>query len=146
MMRIYSIRDRLLNYYMSPFVGPEEKAVLSAVARTINTEDTASDIGQAPHHYEVWELGTIDEEGHITPTRKLVCDCASLVRPGVRERTIARAEAPGAPPGGEPRAIRNAQGPNGPYARAIPQQAPTAAHAGTTQPQEHTGGDQGTNN
>lgn len=86
-MKIYAIRDRLLDYYMQPFAGPEDKAVLASIATMINRLGEQSDIAQAPHHFEVWELGTIDEEGHINPTRKLIADCAALVRPSIRERT-----------------------------------------------------------
>lgn len=85
-MKIYAIRDRLLDYYMQPFAGPDDKAVLASIARMINTQGEQSDIAQAPHHFEVWELGTLDDEGNLTPTRKLIADCHALVRPSVRER------------------------------------------------------------
>lgn len=83
-MKIYAIRDRLLDYYMQPFAGPDDKPVLASIAKMINAQGEQSDIAQAPHHFEVWELGTIDEEGHINPTRKLLADCNSLVRPSLR--------------------------------------------------------------
>lgn len=85
-MKIYAVRDRLLDYYMQPFVGPDDKEVMSALARTVNNEADTNGIAQAPHHFELWELGIIEEEGNLTPTRKLVCDCASLIRAGVRSR------------------------------------------------------------
>jgi len=88
-MNIYAIRDRLIDYYLQPFAGPDEKNVLAAIAAQVNG-DIDSAINTAPHHFEVWELGKVDQEGHITPTRKLICDCASLVRTGLR--TNARAK------------------------------------------------------
>ncbi|QXP08024.1 MAG: nonstructural protein [Arizlama microvirus] len=125
-MKIYAIRDRLLDYYMQPFAGPEDKAVLASIARMINTQGEQSDIAQAPHHFEVWELGEIDDEGHINPTRKLIADCSSLVRPNIRERDQRRSaeDSPtaeigrGTPPSTYPDA-RAAQRP--------PQAAPPAA-------------------
>ncbi|QXP07994.1 MAG: nonstructural protein [Arizlama microvirus] len=87
-MKIYAVRDRLLDYYMQPFAGPDDKAVLASIAKIINSQGEQSDIAQAPHHFEVWELGEIDQEGHINPTRKLIADCAALIRPGIRERDV----------------------------------------------------------
>jgi len=86
-VKIYAIRDRLLDYYMQPFAGPDDKAVLASIAKIVNTQGEQSDIAQAPHHFEVWELGEIDQEGHINPTRKLIADCAALIRPSFRDRT-----------------------------------------------------------
>lgn len=83
-MNIYAVRDRLIDYYMQPFVGPNEKEVMAALARTVNNTEDTNGIAQAPHHFELWELGKVDEEGNLTPTRRLVCDCASLIRVGVR--------------------------------------------------------------
>lgn len=98
-MNIYAVRDRLIDYYMQPFVGPNDKEVMAALARTVNNIEDTNGIAQAPHHFELWELGTIDEEGNITPTRKLVCDCASLIRAGLRERPTAGRHPAGSPPG-----------------------------------------------
>lgn len=83
-MKIYAIRDRLIDYYMQPFVGPDDKPVLASVAKLVNTGDPQSDIAQAPHHFEVWKLGEVTEDGHLVPDRELVADCSSLVRPGIR--------------------------------------------------------------
>lgn len=91
-MRIFAIRDRLLDYFMTPFAAPESKAVMASLSNMINNPETADAIAQAPHHYEIWQLGVVNEDGHITAEQTLICDCASLVR----ERVRARAEiAPG---------------------------------------------------
>lgn len=124
-MKIYAIRDRLLDYYMQPFAGPDDKAVLASIARMINTQGEQSDIAQAPHHFEVWELGDIDEEGHINPTRKLLADCSSLVRPGIRERN-----APGRPEDGATAEISRGKVPStypDPRAAQRPPEAAVAA-------------------
>lgn len=94
-MKIYAVRDRLIDYFMQPFVGQSDKQVLSALSETINRDHTHA-IQAAPHHFEVWELGEVDEDtGEIRPKRQLLADCASLVRASVRTD-------PGAEPGGRP--------------------------------------------
>lgn len=126
-MKIYAIRDRLLNYFMQPFAGPEDKAVLAAIARTINTGDPTSDIVQAPHHFEVWRLAKVTEDGHIEEDRELIADAASLIRPGVRTNRITE--------GGETTAtVGQRSGPmGGPEARThtdpgpLPSQTPATA-------------------
>lgn len=96
-MKIYAIRDRLIDYFMQPFVGPDDKNVLAAVARTINQGEITSDIAQAPHHFEVWSLANITDTGHIEEDRYLIQDCSSLVRRGIRtSHDTGAAEAPGA--------------------------------------------------
>lgn len=96
-MKIYAIRDRLIDYFMQPFVGPDDKNVCAAVARTINQGEVTSDIAQAPHHFEVWSLAQVTEDGHIVEDRYLVQDCAALVRGGIRPSGERRApETPGA--------------------------------------------------
>jgi len=82
-MKIYALRDRLLDYYMTPFAAPNHNEVLSSIAATINTGETTNAIAQAPHHFEIWHIGTVTE-GHITPTHELVADCASLIRGDIR--------------------------------------------------------------
>ncbi|AXH77960.1 MAG: nonstructural protein [Microviridae sp.] len=68
---------------MQPFAGPDHKAVLSSIARIVNQGEATSDIAQAPHHYEVWQLGIV-QDGHITPEREFITDCSSLLRAGIR--------------------------------------------------------------
>lgn len=86
-MKLYCVRDRLLDYFMQPFVGPGDKEVMAALSKTINAGGT-SDIEQAPHHFELWQLALIAEDGQIIPERNLVIDCASLVRRDLRDRRI----------------------------------------------------------
>lgn len=85
-MRIYCLRDRLIDYYMQPFAAPNHKAVLAAIAQTVNRQDgPLNDIQQAPHHFEIWQLGLVTEDGHLTPEREFIADVSSLVRSGVRK-------------------------------------------------------------
>lgn len=95
-LKIYAVRDRLIDYYMQPFVAPNDKEVMAALAKTVNDQGDQNAVAQAPHHFELWELGTIDEEGNLTPTRKLICDGSSLIRPGVRERNARWSQEDGA--------------------------------------------------
>ncbi|QXP08205.1 MAG: nonstructural protein [Arizlama microvirus] len=112
-MKIYAIRDRLINYFMQPFVGPDDKSVLASVARLVNTGEVTSDIAQAPHQFEVWTLGHVTEEGHLVPEREYLGDCSSLVR-NVRGRTEPGAETVGHPEISRHRAPESLGEPNGP--------------------------------
>lgn len=84
-MRIYAIKDRLIDYFMQPFVGPDDKSVLASVARLVNQGEVTSDIAQAPHQFEVWCLGIVQEDGTLTPERQYLGDCSSLIRSGIRQ-------------------------------------------------------------
>lgn len=83
-MNIYAIRDRLIDYYMNPFAGPGDKEVLAAISLQINGE-TNSAISQAPHHFEIWRLGKVEEDGHLTAQKELLADCSTLFRGNLRE-------------------------------------------------------------
>lgn len=84
-MKIYAIKDRLIDYFMQPFVGPDDKSVLASVARLVNQGEVTSDIAQAPHQFEVWALGIVQEDGALTPERQYLADCASLIRGNLRK-------------------------------------------------------------
>jgi len=85
-MKIYALRDRLIDYYLQPFIAPTEKQMLASLAQLVNGEENHA-VAKAPHHFEAWELAEIDEEGNVTPTRRLVADASSLLRAGIRETT-----------------------------------------------------------
>jgi len=123
-MKIYAIRDRLIDYYMQPFVGPDDKNVLASVARLVNQGEITSDIAQAPHQFEVWTLGEVQEDGTLVAKKEYIADCSSLVRGGIRRPGAGQpgadpTEAPGsgsqgtpgrprAPGGANPGAVPNA--------------------------------------
>lgn len=75
----------MIDYYLQPFAAPEEKNVLAAIANQINREGTNDPIAQAPQDYEVWQLGLVTEEGTLVPERRIVTNCAQLVRRSLRE-------------------------------------------------------------
>lgn len=85
MMKIYALRDRLLNYYHQPFFTPGDKEALVAVSNTINNGDPNSAVAKTPHHFEVFRLGEIDEEGNIQAGKEFLADASSLVRDNLRE-------------------------------------------------------------
>lgn len=89
-MKLYAIRDRLLEYFQRPFIGDTDATVLAAVATAINTEANV-DFAKTPTHFEVWVLAEIQEEtGQVKATPKFISNCSDLRR-GIRETGIHRA-------------------------------------------------------
>lgn len=83
-MKLYSIRDRLVGYYMQPFAAHTDHQVLAAVATQVNAEDNNA-IAQAPHQFEIWSLAEIDDEtGKVTARSEYICDCHTLIRRDLR--------------------------------------------------------------
>lgn len=84
-MKIYAVRDRLIDYFMVPFVAPDDNQVMASISQEVSRPDNPNAIASAPHHFEIWKLGEISEDGHIKPGKELVCDVSTLVR--VRRET-----------------------------------------------------------
>jgi len=82
---MYSIRDRLLNFYMRPFTAPTDQEAQAAIAFNINSEEIRDAVTQAPHHFELWKIATIEENGDVVPAKEFLCECSSLIRTRVRE-------------------------------------------------------------
>jgi len=102
-MKIYALRDRLIDYYLVPFAAQSTKEVLAGVATAINREGNLDAIAQTPHHFEIWQLGEVDEEGHIHKHKEFVTTCDALVRPrrepaGNEQRTPTGGETTGGGP------------------------------------------------
>lgn len=85
-MKIYALRDRLLDYFLVPFVAPGDNEVKAALAQRINTTtgEIEDALIQAPHHFELWQLGEVQEGGNIVPKIDFLADCSSLIRRGIR--------------------------------------------------------------
>lgn len=79
-MKIFALRDRLIDYFMPPFVAGDDKEVMAMLARVVNGTETVP-VATAPHQFELWRLGEIDDRGHVTASRTYICDAAALVRP-----------------------------------------------------------------
>lgn len=92
-MKIFALRDRLIDYYMTPFAAPEDRQVMAAIATNINSDQGPhnADIKSNPHQFEIWCLAEVKEDGHIEPEKYLVCNCAQLIRRSVREAPLAGA-------------------------------------------------------
>lgn len=82
-MKIYAVRDRLIGYFLPPFIGPSDNQVKASLAEMINGEGKHA-IQQAPHHFELHRLGEVTEDGHVTESREFLADCSSLIRGGIR--------------------------------------------------------------
>jgi len=83
-LKLYALRDRLLDYYKQPFLGPGDKTVMASLANMINNEGD-SDFVQAPHHFELWTLAEVHESGEVIAAKEFICDCAGLVRKNLRD-------------------------------------------------------------
>lgn len=79
-MRIYAIRDRLIDYFLPPFIAHHDHAVLASISAQIGKGETNDVLAQAPHHFELWRLGEVQEDGHINANREFIADCSTLIR------------------------------------------------------------------
>lgn len=65
-MIVFSVRDRALNGFMRPFVAPAVGIAVRSFADEVNKQD--SPMFAHPDDYDLYELGTFDEEtGLIVP-------------------------------------------------------------------------------
>lgn len=87
-MKLFSLRDNLINYFMTPFCAPSEREAMAAVSAAVNREGSDDAIAATPSHFELWELGSVDPEGVVTASKQLVCSCNSLKRPSERENQL----------------------------------------------------------
>lgn len=80
-MKIYSIRDRFLDYFQQPFFAPSDNQVMAALAARINNAGEADAVAQTPQHFELWRLATFNEEtGTIKPAPEFVTEVSTLAR------------------------------------------------------------------
>lgn len=102
MIKLFAIRDRLLDYFMQPYlIGHNEPEILSLVANMVNQEDSKHAVHTNPSHFEVWRLAEIQEQtGQVHGDREFLADCASLIRGSVREGGGPGASAIPSPNGG----------------------------------------------
>jgi hypothetical protein len=79
-MKIYAIHDRLIDFWMRPFAAPDNKEVMHSLATQVNNDENVNPINQAPHQFDLYELGHIDEQGNLHAERKQICTLSSLIR------------------------------------------------------------------
>lgn len=126
MMKMYAVRDRLIDYFLQPFFAPSDAQALAAVGGTINDEASTHAITLHPEHFEIYRIAEFNENtGQIGGDREFIQDAASLVRGGIRGT-------------GEPgaNAIQGATGGRGEPAPI----APRSARADQRPPQSQTQG------
>lgn len=121
-LKLYAIRDRLVDYFMQPFIAPSDEQVLASVAQLINGKDPHV-IKDAAHHFEIWRLAEVDEKtGQVGGDREFLCDCASLIRGDIwKGRITATDEVPSSNGG------QRGQAPTSPRPADPGQRAPTGA-------------------
>lgn len=132
-MKLFAVRDRLLDYYMQPFAAPSDKQVLAALSTTINRGGNNDDIAHRPDQFEVWKIAEVTEDGHVVADRQFIANCTSLVRGRIRpepEGSHSPGEAQGAENGNH-RPPGHMEGPNSPH-KPSPE-ATTRSQGGTTQ-------------
>ncbi|AXH74363.1 MAG: nonstructural protein [Microviridae sp.] len=66
---------------MTPFAANNDKDVMAGIAQAVNNLEENSAISKAPHHFEIWHLGEVTEDGHLVADKYLVADANSLIRP-----------------------------------------------------------------
>lgn len=84
-MNLYGVKDLLLNIMAPPFVAPSDNQAITALANIVNRGRETDPYAQAPHHFQLWQLATIDEEGNVSPTKIILTDLSSLVRADIRQ-------------------------------------------------------------
>lgn len=79
-MKIYAVRDRLIDYFLQPFVGNTDKQIMASLAIYINNRENTDALAQAPQHFELWRLGEVLEDGQIIAYKEFLADCSTLIR------------------------------------------------------------------
>lgn len=75
----------MLAYFRTPFLAPNDHEVQAAISIQLIRGDQL-DWKAAPHQFELWTLGGVDqEEGIIETEQTLICTLDSLIRTSVRE-------------------------------------------------------------
>lgn len=130
-MKIYAIRDRLIDYYMQPFPAHSDKDVLNSLANMLSMENNSDPVAQAPHHFEIWKLCEIDNEtGLASGKPEFLADCAGLIRPG-RQPAVREAADVAEAQKSLRRAVDRALDETGAYERPAALQAPKRHSQGT---------------
>jgi len=139
-MKLYAIRDKLIDYFLRPFTAENDKEVMASLAETINNDQNKAPIAQTPSHFEIWILAEVDgETGIVIPKKEFLGDASSLVRPNIREGVNGRREAVNRAAGGEQRAAGRPNGSTSAHAGAVPDKAPAEDGQGGEVPQGHSG-------
>lgn len=74
----------MIDFFMQPFFAPSTAEALQAMAATVNHKEGGHAIQTSPHHFEVWEICEITENGEVKGEKHLIAECSGLVRGGFR--------------------------------------------------------------
>lgn len=77
---VYAIRDRLLNYFMQPFIAHNDASALASIGETVNEPGGSHAIQKSPHHFEVWRISEITDDYEALPKKAFLADASSLIR------------------------------------------------------------------
>jgi len=78
----FGIRDTCVGAYQVPMFFVNSAAAVRALGDAVNRAKEDNAFYQHPEHYQLWHLGSFDDEsGLFTPVAPVfVVDCQSLVR------------------------------------------------------------------
>lgn len=140
-MKLYAVRDRLIDYFMTPFAADNDKQVLASLATAINNRENLDAIAKTPHHFEIWRIGEVDEEGHIHARKELLADCSSLIRANLRtdHQDAGGGRTAGQTANGQSGAPQLSNGPAGASERAIADGASAEVGPGKGTPRQTPG-------
>lgn len=124
----------MIGYYLTPFIAPDDNQILASLSAEISREDNKNAVAYAPHQFQVWQLGEIDDEGNLTARKELLCDCSSLIRPRRTTTESQSGEAQGARHSGRKTLTGNGSD-TGTGAETVPKSAQTNDHAHETKHQ-----------
>jgi len=119
----------MLNYWLTPICADNDTAMMHSLSTIVNNQQSNHAITQAPHHYDLYLLGEVTEDGGIKPKKEWICEASHVIRtraPGPDDANLRRPfgramatpaqDAPGASATGErqpsdaDRATRDANG------------------------------------
>lgn len=83
-----------MDYFMHPFTVPGEKEAIIAIAQVANREESDEPITTNPQDFELWQIATVDDQGEVTPAKKLLAKAIDLVRRGIRQGRTDQLRAP----------------------------------------------------
>lgn len=83
-MNVYSVRDRMIDYFLPPFLAPSDNEAIAAIAAAVNSEGDHA-LTKAPKDFEIWRLAYIEETGTVKGPPERLRNCLTLIRDSIRE-------------------------------------------------------------
>lgn len=79
---VFSVRDTCVEAWLLPMFFQNRAAAVRALGDAVNRPKEDNQFYQHPEHYQLYEIGTFDDEsGSMSPIVPVfVVDCQSLVR------------------------------------------------------------------